>query len=117
MRGRRRKADLKAWSGRLKREYPEAAFIWRLEFQKRGAPHFHMLLYGVNVSMKVFRQWLATSWYEVVDSGDERHQRAGTGAERMDSFRAAMNYASYNSLTIFCDSDWWMKRLPEMLEQ
>ena len=30
---------------------------------------------------------------------------------------AKLRNRHYNSLTIFCDSDWWMKRLPEMLEQ
>jgi len=41
------KNDLRAFLERLRRRYPESSAIWRLEFQKRGAPHFHLILFGV----------------------------------------------------------------------
>lgn len=31
----------------LKRRYQEAAFLWRMEYQKRGAIHFHIIAFGV----------------------------------------------------------------------
>lgn len=48
---------------RIKREWPEAAAIWKLEPQKRGAPHFHLMLYGV---ARLPWQWLAVAWAEVI---------------------------------------------------
>ena len=37
------KTHLRAFLERLRRAHPESAAIWRLEFQERGAPHFHLV--------------------------------------------------------------------------
>jgi hypothetical protein len=47
--------------------------MWFLEFQERGAPHFHVFLDG-----KVGKVALSAAWYRIVKSGDEKHLRAGT---------------------------------------
>lgn len=40
------KADLDAFIKRCKRKFSdEIEYLWKLEFQKRGAPHYHMILY------------------------------------------------------------------------
>lgn len=88
------KNQLKAWKARLERQYPESAFVWRLELQERGAPHYHLLVYGVHDTTPSFREWLATAWYEVVGSGDAKHLSAGTGASKIRSFRGVMAYTS-----------------------
>jgi hypothetical protein len=48
-------------------------YIWILEFQERGAPHFHIL-----VDKEIPHQKVAGSWYRIVGSGDEKHLKAGT---------------------------------------
>lgn len=48
-------------------------YIWVLEFQERGAPHFHIL-----VDKEIPHQKVAQSWYRIVGSGDEKHLKAGT---------------------------------------
>jgi len=48
-------------------------YIWVLEFQERGAPHFHIL-----VDKEVHHQRVAQSWYRIVGSNDEKHLKAGT---------------------------------------
>ena len=88
------KHHLKTWAARLKRLYPKTAFIWRLEFQKRGAPHFHLLVYGIDTPLQQLRKWVSISWYEVVNSNDNKHLVAGTNVQQMQSFRAIMGYAS-----------------------
>lgn len=55
---------------------------WKLEFQRRGAPHFHLYVGRPAVSDRVFREWLSRAWFEVVGSGDPRHLAAGTGVDR-----------------------------------
>lgn len=80
------------WAKRLRRQYPNAAYIWRLEFQRRGAPHFHLILYGATGSIEEFRQWLSLSWYETVQSGDEKHLRAGTNAKQTRSSAGTVGY-------------------------
>lgn len=176
---RRWKRDLKVWAARLRRKYASASFIWRLEFQHRGAPHYHLLVYNIPDSIRRFREWLSQSWYEAVGSDDMKHLKAGTNAQLMRSQRGVMWYASkelgkvsqailteeysdgvgrwwgayfrkdlpwarqiqlevsekdayeimrlmrkhadliprnYQSLTVFCDADQWLEKLPKMLE-
>lgn len=60
--------------------------VWRLESQRRGAPHYHLLLW-MKLSQEdvqtqlVFREWIAETWFEVVGSGDDKHLKAGTSCE------------------------------------
>jgi hypothetical protein len=41
------KRAFKQFSMRLRRAFPEASAIWRLEFQERGAIHFHVLCFNL----------------------------------------------------------------------
>jgi hypothetical protein len=81
----------------IERKYKRSGFIWRLEFQRRGAPHYHLLLYGVSCKGKeiqVIRSWFASKWYEIVNSGDPKHLLAGTQVSRMRNFRQVCAYVS-----------------------
>jgi hypothetical protein len=81
----------------LDRKYKRIGFFWRLEFQKRGAPHYHLLLFGVSCKGKeiqVVRQWFAITWYKIVNSGDEKHLLAGTQVSRMKNWRQLSAYVS-----------------------
>lgn len=55
-------------------------YIWFLEFQRRGAPHIHILLrVGLtNEEAPELRRWLSERWYKIVGSGDDLHRLAGT---------------------------------------
>lgn len=49
---------------------------WALEFQKRGAPHFHLCLVApANVPDELVQAWSAEAWYRIAGAGDERHLR------------------------------------------
>ena len=86
------KGHWRAWVKRLRRRWPSAALVWRLEFQKRGAAHFHAFVWGVNYGD--LRPWAAGAWYEVVGSGDLRHLAAGVRVEEVRSWRGVSSYAS-----------------------
>jgi len=43
----RGKAHLRAFLERVRRRWPQAACIWRIEYQERGAVHFHLLFFGL----------------------------------------------------------------------
>jgi hypothetical protein len=62
---------------------------WFLEFQKRGAPHFHVFLNGRVPASEVSRRW-----YEVVGSEDLDHLVAGTRIEQLREAHAAPAYAA-----------------------
>lgn len=81
--------------------------IWKLEPQRRGAPHYHLLVWGVR-NFKRFRQWVALTWYRIVGSGDERHLRAGTQVDQIRSHRGVMAYASkYFTKLVGSDCEGW----------
>lgn len=98
------KRDLDAFWKRLARRFPAAGSFWKLEPQKRLAPHFHMMIWGVDYVD--LRCWVSQAWYEVVGSGDIRHLMAGTRVERVRSWRGVMSYAS-KYLGKECDSSGW----------
>lgn len=85
------KRHLDVWLHRLKRAFPQCWGLWRLEPQKRGAPHYHLLLWGMPAGSA---DWVARSWWEVVGSGELSHLRAGTRTEWMRSVNGTMFYAA-----------------------
>lgn len=87
------KNDLDKLARRFHTKYPGGAFIWRLEPQKRGAPHYHLLVYGV-VSGGEFIEWCHKAWYESVKSGDLRHLAHGVHVEALRSPRGVRSYVS-----------------------
>jgi hypothetical protein len=66
---------------------------WFLEFQRRGAPHFHLFLW-----VPVPKKWVSSTWYRIVGSGDERHLSAGTRVEWLRYSHAAASYATKYAL-------------------
>lgn len=101
------KRHLDIFAKRLRRAWPGSAFVWKLEPQRRGAPHFHLLLWGADYSQ--LRGWLPGVWYEVVASGDARHLRAGTRVEFIRSWRGVCSYASKymgKPVMVSDDSSW-----------
>lgn len=88
------KRHLDAFHTAFVREWGKVAVLWKLEFQKRGAPHFHLMPFfkdGTGGTF-AFRQWGKRTWYRIVNSGDEKHLDQGAQVERMRSPRMAMAY-------------------------
>lgn len=93
--------------------------LWKLEFQRRGAPHLHMLVrVPVFVGSDVFKVWLSRTWADVCrESLDEvdravydvlgeydRHLRAGTavdfsGVRFSDPRRTAIYFLKHSAKT------------------
>jgi hypothetical protein len=72
--GRAFKRHLDTFQKRLKRM--NIQYFTVLEFQDRGAPHYHTLITGI-----LDRQELSRMWFEIVGSGDPRHLQAGTSIQ------------------------------------
>ena len=88
------KRHLKALRKRLQREYESFAAFWRLGIQKRGAWHFHVLLFvGQSVGpIDELRRFFSSSWYEVTGRVSEGHLRAGTSVEVVKKWKQATSY-------------------------
>lgn len=89
------KDQLRAFFMRFERLVPDYALIWRIEPQKRGAPHFHIAVWGAGwLLTSEGKQWLSRQWFEVVGSGDEKHLRAGTSIEPVSTWGKWISYVS-----------------------
>jgi hypothetical protein len=93
--------------------------IWKLEFQGRGAPHFHLSTAppmgfsriadpGTGVLRSVdFKTWLSITWADIVAHPDpeqrRRHRAAGTGVDYAEGIkltdprRMAVYFAKYGT--------------------
>lgn len=88
------KEHLDTFLKRVNRVFPGAYGVWRIEPQKRGAPHYHLILFGMKRGVNRVRQWVKLAWYKIVGSGDEKHLKAGTQVDAINSHRHAIAYAS-----------------------
>jgi hypothetical protein len=77
--GRRVKNNLNDYLKYLKYLYPFCGYFWVLEFQARGAPHFHVLVNRVIDNR--YRALLALRWAEIVGKDEDmvfyRHNQKG----------------------------------------
>jgi hypothetical protein len=89
------KRHLKALYKRLKRRFGDFAGYWRMGIQKRGAWHFHLLLFMPSSPrlLASLRSFIASSWYQVCGEVSEGHLLAGTRVEEIRTWRRATSYA------------------------
>jgi len=97
-------AHLRAFRSRLERAIGPVAAIRKTEFQRRSAPHVHLMLpLPAMIADQSAPQWTSNAWFEIVGSNDERHLLAGTGvdwstgARAIDPVRTARYFARYSS--------------------
>lgn len=124
------KRHMVLWRKRFQREYGEAArYIWKLEFQRRGAPHVHLWMApptSPGRSGRGFAQWLSETWAEVVDHPDHeqkaRHRLAGTaidvrnGLKACDPKRLAIYFTKHSSPNLLGDKE-YQHLVPELWQQ
>lgn len=90
------KRQFAAFIMRLRRRWPSAGAVWKLEPQERLAPHYHLLLFGVaeEVDVEEVRDWVHHAWYDVVGSGDVRHLCRGADVQRVVVWEGVACYTS-----------------------
>jgi len=89
------KRDLDLYFKRLRRRFPGLSYVWRLEYQRRGAPHFHVLIFfPTNQVLDIEDEaLLADHWHQVVDEGNIHHAKHGTKVKIFeDSFEGVRIY-------------------------
>ncbi len=89
------KRHLNNFNTRLRRKFGNTFFgIWRVEWQKRGVGHFHMVIMFVDgFKAYIDKDWLAKSWNEITE-GNQDHLAAGTSVERARSWKHTGGYFS-----------------------
>lgn len=93
------KDQLDAFRKRLERKYGQFSAIWRLEYQRRGAPHFHLMCFfwrhqGRKGLLPSLRMDVGEMWWEVTGRTSEAHLEAGTRCEEPRSWAGARSYLS-----------------------
>jgi hypothetical protein len=96
--GREVKEHLRRFNQEVRREIKRSygsdclelhSIFWFLEFQDRGAPHFHLFL-----TKSPCRVWVADTWARIVGSNDVNHRKAGTRTEYLRTGRGgSISYA------------------------
>jgi hypothetical protein len=95
------KEHLQAFFRRIKRAWPGCGLIWKLEPQERSAPHYHLLMWGVDLDQA--QKKIPSMWYEIAGGGDWRHLAWHKGelghgnkncVQKVNSFRGVWAYAS-----------------------
>lgn len=80
------KKHLRAFLERLRRMCPKSSAMVRLEYQKRGAPHFHLIVYGLPyLDKETLQAW----WGDIIG-----HEKPFTRIEVIKSRRGVMSYVS-----------------------
>lgn len=94
------KRDLHAFHQRMTRR-PEADFawaVWRLEPQRRGAPHFHVVAgFSVEPGLADLRDWTRDSWSRILKLKAEPGAFARVGVEkaRLDPINGQAKLLNY----------------------
>lgn len=97
------KRDFSNFCKRLKRRFRCAGWIWKLELQSRGAPHYHLLVWGLGSIDKTLAEYeVPKMWYEIAGHGDENHLKFHLGllpgsrkcVEPLRSAKGAVFYAA-----------------------
>jgi len=83
----RAKQNKRSMLERIRRRFPETSGIWRIEYQKRGAPHFHLLLFDLPfVPKEDVQLW----WSDIIG-----YPRAFTSIDAVDAKAAGRYVAKY----------------------
>jgi hypothetical protein len=126
------KRDLDTIVKRFERTWGRHAIIWKLEPQKRGAPHFHLLTMMGNADQQQLEaelKWWADNWHDIAGGGDPCHLKWHMGqlgnrpcVEVVKDWQGVASYAGkYLGKVSKGDEEWkhpgryWGKRHAELL--
>jgi len=90
--------DLHLFLARVRLFDPEIQYIWRIEFQKRGAPHFHfIILPGKNIKdlgHVKYSNHLNIVWHSIADPDSKAHAKYGFKVVAITDYLKACAYLS-----------------------
>lgn len=88
--GKTCKKHLNTFLTHLRKDYKGIKYFWFMEFQERGAPHFHVFL----SCLVPGKTYVSPLWYRIVNSGDPAHLKAGTNVVRLRTSKDVIRYAT-----------------------
>lgn len=89
------KSDIHRWVCSLRHRYPDVCGVWRLEFQSRGAAHFHLLLWGcVAPDIEELERDMSRRWCRATRDLSPAHSEHGCKVIAVSDYRACAFYVS-----------------------
>ncbi len=83
---------------RLRRLDPNFQYYWRIELQKRGAPHYHLIIFpasDIDPGKKdAYAMAMSSIWHEIADPHSYRHKQYGVKIITINSYSQACCYMS-----------------------
>lgn len=77
---------------------PGVGYIWRMEYQIRGAPHFHLIIFPGDPSRRkhkgLYNIEVSKIWHRVADPHSKKHKEFGCRIESIHSYTQACSYLS-----------------------
>jgi hypothetical protein len=90
------KRDLKVYIQQIRELDPGISLLWRLEPQDRGAPHYHLIIWGGELDFQDEKNQkiLCDKWHNLVDPGDNWHRVHGAKVDKLETFGKIYAYVS-----------------------
>lgn len=89
------KLNLKEFKRLLKKRFPATEGMWKLELQRRGAPHYHLILdLRAKCGLNRFRAWCDAAWARIAHQDDVYQGKYAVRVEKIADIRHALNYAA-----------------------
>lgn len=89
------KRDIDVIIKRMKREFPTIGGVWKLEFQRRGAPHFHLIVCAEEFKTReLLMNWFTQAWGEIAHENSVYKGEYATRVDYINGHRHAMHYAA-----------------------
>jgi len=95
--GRTCKRHLNTLLTHIRKDYPGIKYLWFMEFQERGAPHFHIYL----TCPMPGRCYINSLWYHITGTTDKQHLKAGTQVKLITNQSEAIGYITSYAGKIF----------------
>lgn len=85
--------NFRAFAARLERRADYSGFLWRWEYQKRGAAHFHLLCWSRQGGV-LDAAWMNDAWHEITGSAQREHLLYGVRVDyvKNDDDAAVVGY-------------------------
>lgn len=90
--------DINLFLTNLRQKLPRFFYIWRLEFQKRGAPHYHIALFfphdSVGYNFSLLSKDVAETWNRIANPNSKAARQYAVKVDKLTSYRNAVAYLS-----------------------
>jgi len=90
--------DIEAWTQAVRRKFPRMVYVKRLEFQERGFPHWHLLVWTErgNMAFDTPRagRWMHRLWHRIAEPTSKHHAEHGPNVQPLDTWRKTLAYIS-----------------------